>query len=302
MKRYDVLIPADCKTGKLFPLACRLFPEIPTSTLRKAFEKRDVKQDGVRMNLSSAIQPGATLTLFIPDKPLNNPVKVHYEDEHVMVVIKPAGMSCEPDKKGGKTVTDCVSDWLKEQGRANSEVFLCHRLDNQTDGLLLLAKDIQTQEQLQEAFALRNVHKRYHCIVHNTPSPKHQVESAYLRKDAMHSKVYVSKREMNFSKPICTEYTVVKGGECCLVEIALHTGRTHQIRAHMAYLGHPLLGDDQYGERSWNKQMNAKRLFLTSTSLSFNLSDSLAYLNDLHFQIKPMFSYDNFAPLRKNTR
>lgn len=126
-------------------------------------------------------------------------------------------------------------------------------------------------------------------MVLGEPKPAHAVLEHYLVKDAKHARVRVTPHAGPNAKDIVTEYTVIQPGEKSRVCIRLHTGRTHQIRAHMAFIGHPVLGDDQYGDREANKYFKARKLMLCSTRLTFELEGELAYLNEKTLSCKPSF-------------
>ena len=132
-------------------------------------------------------------------------------------------------------------------------------------------------------------HKEYTCLVLGTPEREHAVLEHFLIKDAKHAKVRVTSKELDGAKRIVTEYSVLESGECSRLAIRLHTGRTHQIRAHMAFIGHPLLGDDQYGDREANRHFKVRKLMLCSTRLSFSISGKMDYLNAITFTCKPSF-------------
>ena len=267
--------------------AKRMLPEVPEYALREAFQKRDVKVNGQRVGLDAQLIPGAEVRIYTRDLEAKQTlISVLYEDQNVLVVFKPAGISCEPDAKGGKTLTQLL---LSQKPELNAEPLLCHRLDNPTEGLILLAKSPWVQQALQDAFRARRIRKEYTCMVLGTPSPEHAVLEHYLIKDAKHSRVRITPHENRDAKRIVTEYTVIRNGECARLRIQLHTGRTHQIRAHMAFMGHPLLGDDQYGNREANKHYKARRLMLCSTGLSFDLDGELSYLNEKDFCCQPTF-------------
>lgn len=287
MKLHTFTIDPSAEKGRLLSLTRRMLPEIPEYVLREAFQKRDVKVNGVRVGLDAAVVPGAEVKLYTRDLQPKHPlVPIVYEDANVLIVIKPAGVSCEPDTKGGKTLTQLLS---MQMPNLLCEPLLCHRLDNPTEGLIVLAKTPQAQQILQDAFRNHRVHKEYTCVVLGTPSPAHAVLEHYLIKDARNARVHVTPYQSRDAKQIITEYTVLQKGECARLKVRLHTGRTHQIRAHLAFVGHPLLGDDQYGDREANKRYKARRLMLCSTRLSFELDGPLNHLNGMEFSCTPSF-------------
>lgn len=288
MKRYDLILPQNAPHGRLINHLSRALPQVPFYALREAFQKRDVKVNGKRVGMDAMVQPGAEITVFVRETQ-STAIPVVYQDDNLLIVVKPAGISCEADARGGHTLTALVQDQLLRTDPSAPEPLLCHRLDNPTEGLLILAKTPQAQGWLEEAFRQRQIHKEYICLVRGIPSPAHRLMNDWLIKDAKHACVRVSNRELPGAKTISTEYNVLEAGECSRVRILLHTGRTHQIRAHMAYIGHPLLGDDQYGDRAFNRAHKARRLMLCSCALRFSLTGPLAYLNDKTFTIQPSF-------------
>lgn len=285
MKRYDFTVPENARGTRLFACAHRMLPQVPEYALRRAFQKRDVKVDGRRVDLSAMAGPGTQVCIYT-DEAREKTVPIVYLDENVLVAVKPAGVSCEPDRKGGKTFPQLLHE---QMGPETAEPLLCHRLDNPTEGLLLLARTPDVQQAAQNAFRRGEVRKEYECLVRGTPSPRHAMLEAWLAKDALHARVRVLARETESAKRIVTEYDVLEPGDCARLRIRLHTGRTHQIRAHMAFIGHPLLGDDQYGDREFNRAMKARRLMLCSVSLSLQTSGPLAYLKGRTFTATPSF-------------
>lgn len=272
------------------PYVRRMLPEVPEYIIREAFQKRDVKVDGVRVNLDAQLVPGSEVRVYARDtQPKAPQIPVIYEDENVLVAVKPAGISCEADAKGGKTLAQLLHAQMQQKDESATEPLLCHRLDNPTEGLIVLAKNEKVQLLLQDAFRNRQIHKEYTCIVRGTPEPAHKVLSHWLYKDANQSRVRVVPQERPGAKSIVTEYTVLEKGEKCRLRINLHTGRTHQIRAHMAFIGHPLLGDDQYGDRDFNRYHKCRKLMLCSTCLRFELEGELSYLSAKTFTCKPSF-------------
>jgi len=154
---------------------------------------------------------------------------------------------------------------------------------------LLLAKHGHAQAELMEAFRLHTVHKTYTCLVKGEPRPPRDILEAYLIKDVRLGRVRVTNQPLPGGRAIVTEYRVLEAGQVSRLEVRLHTGRTHQIRAQLAAIHHPVLGDDLYGDRAFNRAQRARHLKLCASGLSFTLAGDLAYLNELSFSIDPMF-------------
>lgn len=287
MKLETYTVPANIAAERLWTLTRRMLPQVPESVLREAFARRDVKVDGVRTPREAEPSPGATVSVYLPQEEALIAPRILYEDAHLMVIDKPAGISCEVDEKGGLT----VGAWLYRTcaDRLSAPPLPCHRLDNPTDGLLLLARDEATRAAMEQAFRERRVSKRYQCLVRGAPQPPEAELQAYLLKDASHARVRILNRPAPGALTIHTAYRTIASGEVSRLEITLYTGRTHQIRAQMAHIGHPVLGDDKYGDRAFNRLHHARRLMLTATELSFRMEGPWAYLNDLHIALKPKF-------------
>ena len=290
MKLYTLTIPENIAPGRLFPWLRRMLPQLPEYAVREALDRRDVKLNGQRADRQAMLVPGAEVRLYTAGEEIREPeIPILYEDGRMLVVRKPAGVSCQKDAKGGLTITELVLRQLRQKEPAAREPLLCHRLDNQTDGLLLLCRDEEAKAAMEEGFRQQRIRKRYLCLTRGTPQPDHAVLRAFLLKDSEKALVRVTRKERPGSLPIATEYTVLEPGSCARVEILLHTGRTHQIRAQMAAIGHPLLGDDKYGDREFNKRMKARRLMLCAVGLRFELEGEWACLNGLRLSISPDF-------------
>ena len=156
-------------------------------------------------------------------------------------------------------------------------------------GLLLLVKDDEAFESAMEAFSSRSFQKFYTCRVKGCPARSEAVMEAWLRKDAQISRVSVTDYPARGALSITTGYRVIQPGENALLEVELITGRTHQIRAHLAHIGHPILGDDKYGDRMLNRQLGVKRQQLWATRLVFHAEGALSYLNGRSFSVKHSF-------------
>ncbi len=285
MKTLTFILPETLEGGTVYAAARRMLPQVAQSALREAFKRRDVKLNGQRVQRDDPAQGGAEVKVYLADESAIRSIEILYEDQNLMIVNKPAGVSCEADNKGGLT----VGEWLREAHSMDTPPMPCHRLDNPTDGLLLLAKNTRALFAMETSFAQRKIHKKYVCLVRGQPSPPQAVLKAWLVKDAQAAHVRVLDHFVPGAQSIVTEYSVLVGGEVSRLEIMLHTGRTHQIRAQMAQIGHPVLGDDKYGDRAFNRANHAKRLMLTATELRIELEGEFSYLNNLTFHITPEF-------------
>lgn len=283
MKLYELIVPEHVLPVRADKYLKKALPELPDVAIREAFSRKDIKMNGVRIKADALVEPNAKMQVYTAfDK--QETLKIVYEDENIMLLNKPQGISVHADEGGGMSILDMAQNYLKSE-----QVFLCHRLDNKTSGLLLLCKDAESEKLLREAFFERTMEKEYTCLVKGVLNPKEAVKEAYLIKNAAESKVRVITKATPGAQKIVTGYQVVKEGAASRVKVDLITGRTHQIRAHMAFLGHPILGDDLYGDRAFNKAQKAKRLMLCANRLTFHVSGKLAYLEGKSFSVEVPF-------------
>lgn len=160
-----------------------------------------------------------------------------------------------------------------------------HRLDRNTKGLIVLAKTEEAERELSEAFKERRVEKVYRCLAKNAFKRRKGTLTAYLKKDEKNALVRIYAANNAGCVKIVTGYEVVKGlGDVAEVQVYLHTGKTHQIRAHLAFIGCPVLGDTKYGDRELNEKYNFKRQVLISKRLTFHTQGCLAYLDGKTFE------------------
>lgn len=200
-------------------------------------------------------------------------LEILYEDNHLIAVNKPAGVLVQGDETGENSLMDEVKEYIRKEYNKPGNVFLglIHRLDRNVSGIVLFAKTSKGASRLSEQFRVHSVEKIYHAWVEGKPTHKNAVLKNYLLKDERLNKTKVFDREMPGALFAELSYEIVaekeKDGHLhSLFKIFLKTGRHHQIRAQLSYLGHPIVGDQKYGA---HQAFPDKHLALRATSLSF---------------------------------
>ena len=279
----QMIVPPQSGGERVDRLIRRYYPELPERSVRAAFLRRDVKIDGKRVLKDTRVREGQELKVYLPEGEEQVPLEVIYEDADVLLVNKPGGISVEPDEKGGVTLTELCERHVEGMAAA------CHRLDNQTCGLCLFAKNEEALNILQQVFRERSMEKYYECLVRGIPKPPQAECRAWLLKDAEAAKVRVTDTPSEGAKHIVTGYDTLEAGPVSRLRVHLITGRTHQIRAHLAALGHPILGDDVYGDRAWNREQKVRLLRLCAVSLKLDTGGRLPRMDGRLFEIKAPF-------------
>ena len=295
----QMIVPKEKDGLMLSQLLVQMAADVPMWAIKEAVKKRDVRIDGVRISGDLRVSAGQEIRVFWPkavvsgkmqEKALTKP-EIVFEDEHILLINKPQGIPSqnEDNPLAGDSALTRVLSYLKAAGKDTEQVHLCHRLDVQTGGLLLFVKEDEAFESAMQAFEKRSFRKFYTCCVKGCPAKREAVMDAWLRKDAQISRVSVTDYPARGALAITTGYRVIHLGENALLEVELITGRTHQIRAHLAHIGHPILGDDKYGDRMLNRQLGIKRQQLWATRLEFYAEGALSYLNGRSFSVKCPF-------------
>lgn len=252
------VVPRGVPSMPLKRYISRAYPLISRSVLQEAFRRRDVKVNAKRCAPDILVCGGDTVTLYLPEQDFS--LQTLFCDGRLLAVVKPQGLPVDVDQQGVGEDT-----LLRRIQAEHPGAQLLHRLDAATGGVLLAALDEDTLQRGLEAFQKRQMDKTYRAVVLGKFSQSEGVLRDYLLKDARAAQVRVVRRPMPGAKEIVTRYRVLdKVGPGQLVELSPVTGRTHQLRAHCAFYGHPLLGDDKYGNREANKSVRSLLLWCRS--------------------------------------
>ena len=278
-----LIVPKKYDKKNLNNFILESFPNLNLNFLYKALRKKDIKINGKRVKENTIIYENDEIEIFISDEILfgKYELKVVYEYNNTLTINKEQGISVT-DEAGINGIT--LTKLVKEKFGKNIEP--CHRLDRNTKGIVLFAKNKEALEILFNKFKNHEIEKHYIAKVYGIPKEKHKVLKDYLFKDSKKNKVYISNTKKTGYQEIITEYIVIeenKKENTSLLDINLHTGRTHQIRAHLAYIGYPIIGDGKYGNNEINKKFKQTKQNLTAYKLIFKFtkpSGILEYLNE----------------------
>ena len=283
--------------------------ELPTSLLYKSIRLKKIKVNRKRAEAGQILAEGDTVQCFLAESFFEKEVTddslfhitpsldIIYEDENILLINKRAGVSVHEDDHGAKnTLITHILAYLLQKGEYAPEKeqsfipALCNRIDRNTSGIVIAAKNAEALRIMNEKIKNREIDKFYLAAIHGIPNKTSDTLTGYLLKDEKTNTVKIfAKNPPKNAKTIITKYKVIaKRENSALVEVELLTGRTHQIRAHLAYVGHPLIGDGKYGINKSDREKGYKYQALCSYKLRFNFKGEktvLDYLNGKEFKI-----------------
>lgn len=253
-------------------------PNLSTNLLYKTLRKKDIKINGKRVSENTSVFENDIIEVYIADSLLEKDLKLNivFEDENILVIDKPSGI----EVTGANSLTSLIHKLYSKCG------FLpmpCHRLDRNTTGLVLFAKSQESLDILLNKFKNHEIEKHYLALVYGIPKIKSQTLTAYLFKDSKKSLSYISDEPKKGYSKIITSYLLLEkySNGTSLLDVEIETGKTHQIRAHLAHIGLPIVGDGKYGNYEINKKLGYKTQVLKSYILKFNFTTDSGILNYL---------------------
>ena len=293
----------------------KLCPAMPKSMLYKSFRNKRIKVNGKKQDADYRIVFGDLIEMYINDeffadaapvpestvKEFTTKLDIVYEDDNILLVYKPQGLLCHSDNKNEENLVDNVVSYLTAKGEYSSAKensftpALCNRIDQGTEGIVIAAKNYRALADMNEIIRENQLSKRYLCVTNKAINGRY---SAFLTRDKQTKKVTVTPKAINKdSKDIITIFNTIESkNNYHLIECTLVTGRTHQIRAHLAYLGAGILGDKKYGT---NTKSLKSQLLCAYKVIFENIADgnSLSYLTGKEFMLKDSFVQKYFDKL-----
>lgn len=290
----------------------KAMPSLPKALMYKFIRTKHIKLNGKRAEINVKLNIGDVITAYISDEffvpvtpkydflSASDKINIVYEDENILLADKPQGLLSHPDENEyNDTLITRIQKYLYLKGEYKPDEensfkpSLANRIDRNTGGIVIAAKNAESLRILCDKIKSREIDKRYLTIVHGVPKEKEALLQGFLQKNEEKNKVFLQNKKTDENLSVKTYYKTIKSkNNLSLLEIELLTGRTHQIRAHLSSIGHPLLGDGKYGKLKEDKKLGFNKQALYSYKLTFAFeSDAgiLNYLNNKTFTVKKVW-------------
>ncbi len=314
----EIVVNKNAAGQRIDRFLMKTYPQLSNGIISKTIRKKDIKVNKKWVTADYKLNDGDVINVYLKDEffeerklsdndflTADGRINVIYEDENIILVDKEPGLVVHEDNENtADTLINRIKHYLYIKGEYKPDEeysfapALCNRIDRNTGGIVIAAKNAESLRILNQKVKDRELTKLYLCAVNDVPKIKEARLTAYLYKNEKENRVIISDRKTPENRTIVTAYKVLKtkGGDS-LLEVDLITGRTHQIRAHMAYIGHPLLGDGKYGVNKINKEKGYPYQALYSYKLIFDFTTDggiLSYLNGKEFTADNIWFLEKF--------
>ncbi len=312
-----IIINFNDENKRIDNFLCKYYSQLTKTMVFKLIRTNKVKVNNKKVKFNYRLQLHDEITIYYNfDKVqedndselwfLSSKTKLDiiYEDENIVLINKPISLPSQPDSQNKDSVQKAYLKYMfdsKQYDPSKENTFvpsICNRLDTNTAGIIIAAKNASTLNQINELLKNHDIIKKYQCLVIGDIQPSSATLTAYHYKDAAKNLVYISKDPKPGYKEMITKYKKLDfNGKYSLLDVELVTGRTHQIRAHFNFIGYPLVGETKYKSKHTNADTRFKQQALVSYYLKFVIKDQkshLYYLNNKEFKLRDIWFKDMF--------
>ena len=297
----EIIVDNNNANQKLHKLLNKILKEASMGFIYKMLRKKNITLNDRKASGDEVLKSGDIIKIFFSDetfdklsgsnnksgdysflKELNSSIDIIHEDKDKIIINKPAGILSQKAEENDVSINEMALSYLINKGELSLEDFsvfhpsVVNRLDRNTSGIIVFAKNLRAAQYLSKEIKERTATKLYMAVVKGQVKENLTVEG-YLFKDEVLNKVTISDKPFKEAKPVKTAYEPVfynENKDVTVLRIHLITGRTHQIRAHLAYLNHPLIGDNKYGDKNLNRKLNARHQLLHAYHIEFSNGES----------------------------